>query len=39
MWKIYRTVEFKFWFDSLESKTKEVILKDVYILSSFMVQL
>lgn len=35
MWKVYRTQEFKDWFDQLDLKLKEAILKDILILSTY----
>jgi hypothetical protein len=35
MWKVYRTDEFKEWFDNLDFEAKEPILKDIIILSNY----
>ena len=35
MWKVYRTDEFKEWFDNLNVEAKEPILKDILILSNY----
>ena len=35
VWKVYRTDEFKEWFDNLDFEAKEPILKDIIILSNY----
>jgi len=35
IWKVYRTDEFKEWFDNLDFEAKEPILKDIIILSNY----